>query len=130
MATEPLPESLRRYVLTSVPSVPFVEALLLYRAEAEAAPGRVVPIELLARRLYVSERQAAEIQRALREALIVQPAPDGSGHCYAPPAELVPMLDELARYYRSHLVEVTALIHSRTGRMAQQFADAFKLRKD
>ena len=40
------------------------------------------------------------------------------------------MVEQLATSYRSNLVEVTALIHSRTGRMAQQFADAFKLRKE
>ena len=40
------------------------------------------------------------------------------------------MLDMLADYYRSHLVAVTDIIHSKTARKAQQFADAFKLRKD
>lgn len=126
MAPEPIPEDLRRYILTSVPSVPFVEAMLIFRAEA----GRAVPVDLLARRLYVSERQAAEILQALREARIVEPDQDAAGHRYAPAPELAPMLDALERFYRARLVEVSALIHSRTGRMAQQFADAFKLRKD
>ena len=31
MSSEPIPESLRRFVLTSVPSVPWVEAFLLFR---------------------------------------------------------------------------------------------------
>ena len=40
------------------------------------------------------------------------------------------MLDMLAEFYRTHLVDVTDIIHARTGRKARQFADAFKLRKD
>jgi hypothetical protein len=130
MDLDPIPEELRRFVLTSVPSVPFVEALLIFRAQHEASPGKAVPIDLLARRLYVSERQAVELLQALRGARIVEPTEDGQGHHYAPGPGQSEMLDALAHYYRTHLVEVTELIHSRTGRMAQQFADAFRIRKD
>jgi hypothetical protein len=38
--------------------------------------------------------------------------------------------DRLADLYATHLVEVTLLIHSSLDRKAQQFADAFKWRKD
>ena len=44
--------------------------------------------------------------------------------------QLAGILEMLAEFYRSHLVEVTDLIHNRAGRKAQQFADAFKLRRD
>ena len=125
-----VPEDLRRFILTSVPSVPFVEALLIFRDAAVPAGGAPVTIEALARRLYVGERQAAEILEQLRVARFVETLPEGTGHRYAPEPDLAPLLDQLAAAYRTHLVEVTALIHSRTGRMAQQFADAFKLRKD
>ena len=126
MGHEPIPEDLRRFILTSVPSVPFVEALLIFRESAGAA----LTTDFLASRLYVSERQAAEVLAVLREGQVVEQLPGGAGYRYAPEARIAPMLDELARLYRSNLVEVTALIHSRTGRMAQQFADAFKLRKE
>jgi len=121
-----IPEELRRFVLIGVPSVPFVEALLVFREQA----GSPLPIEVLARRLYVPQREAAEIVEQLRAARIVCEATEGVGHVYDPGPELAQMLDLLANHYRTHLVEVTALIHSRTGRMAQQFADAFKLRKE
>ena len=39
-------------------------------------------------------------------------------------------IDRLADLYATHLVEVTHLIHSSLDRKAQQFADAFKWRKD
>jgi hypothetical protein len=124
MNREPMPEELRRFVLRSVPSIPFVEALLIFRAQA----GAPVTIEAIAKRLYISERDAAGIVEQLRDAQIVQQGAEGNA--YAPDAELAPVLDLLADYYRSQLVDFTALVHSRTGRMAQHFSDAFKLRKD
>lgn len=130
MGAGPITEEVRRFIHTSVPSVPFMEALLIFRETEAGAPGAAVTIDLLGRRLYVSERQAAEILEQLRAARIVAPLAGTGGHRYAPDPEIAPILDALAAAYRSHLVEVTDLIHSRTGRMAQRFADAFKLRKD
>jgi hypothetical protein len=40
------------------------------------------------------------------------------------------MLDKVTHAYVHNLIGVTRLIHSRTERMAHQFADAFKIRKD
>ena len=128
MHREPIPEDLRRFILTSVPSVPYVEALLIYRD----AHGAAVETDALARRLYVSAKAAIEIATQLLEAGVVSTADAPSpAYRFAPQTrELAGILDVLADYYRSHLVEVSDLIHSRTARKAQQFADAFKLRKD
>ena len=126
MGAQEIPEDLRRFVLTSVPAVPFVEALLVFR-EAAGVP---VTIELLARRLYMGEREAAAIVEQLRAAHIIEPVSGGAGHRYDPAPELAEMLEKLVSFYRSHLLEVTNLIHSRAPRMAHQFADAFRLRKD
>lgn len=126
MPREPIPEDLRRFILTSVPSVPFVEALLIFR-EAQGTP---VTIDLLARRLYMGERNAAEIVGQLRSSRLIEPVEGAGGHRYAPAPELADMIEQLAHFYRTQLVDVTDLIHSKTGRMAQQFADAFKLRRD
>lgn len=126
MPREPIPEDLRRFILTSVPSVPFVEALLIFR-EAQGTP---VTIDLLARRLYMGERSAAEIVGQLRSSRLIEPVEGAGGHHYAPAPELADMIEQLAHFYRTQLVDVTDLIHSKTGRMAQQFADAFKLRRD
>jgi hypothetical protein len=85
----------------------------------------------LSRRLYISETLAAEVIEQLLAARFIVPADDlGVGHRFAPEEGVAGMVELLATSYRSHLVEVTSLIHSRTGRMAQQFADAFKLRKE
>jgi hypothetical protein len=127
MPRDPLPEDLRRFILTSVPSVPFLEALLIYRE----ARGEPLPPTQLSRRLYIPEALAAGVIEQLVAARFVAPADEpGVGHRFAPEEGVAVMVEQLATHYRLNLVEVTSLIHSRTGRMAQQFADAFKLRKE
>lgn len=128
MPREPIPEDLRRFILTTIPSVPFVEAMLIYMA----AHGAAVETTLLAQRLYVSARSAEDIARQLRDARMIEQVPGEAGqHRFAPQTgELAAYLGQLAMFYRTNLVDVTDLIHSRTARRAQQFADAFKLRKD
>jgi len=124
MSAGPIPETLRRFILTSVPSVPFVEALLIFR---EASPA-VITVGTLASRLYVDLPRAAEIVEQLNAARIVER--HGDGHRYAPAEDLGGILDELSAHYRANLVEIAGLIHSSTGRMAHRFADAFKWRKE
>jgi hypothetical protein len=127
MPREPIPEEVRRFVLTSIPSVPFLEALLVYR---EARGEALAPTQV-GRRLYISERAAAEVIEQLVASRFVQPAGDPAvGHRFDPEPEAAAMIERVAGSYRTHLVEMTALIHTKTGRIAQQFADAFKLRKD
>ena len=124
-----IPEDIRRFVLTSIPSVPFLEALLLMRAD----PARQWRPDTLAQRLYVREKTAetllADLCAAGMAASCDPPAVDCD--CYRPDAEaLRARIDQLADFYATHLVEVTHLIHSSLDRKAQQFADAFKWRKD
>jgi hypothetical protein len=129
MENVPFPEDLRRFVLTSIPSVPFLEALLLLRAN----PTQQWHCATLAGRLYVRERTAQALLEELARAGM-------AAHCAAPPhdcyqyrpssPQLRERIDALADLYARHLVEVTVLIHSSLDRKAQQFADAFKLRKD
>jgi hypothetical protein len=124
-----LSEEIRRFILTSVPSVPYLEAILLLRTDPDAGWD----VRRLAARLYVAERQAAELLTALAAAGIAR----GEDHeetplfRYAPATdELRERLDALAQAYSANLVGVTDLIHSRVDKRAQQFADAFRLRKD
>lgn len=129
MNRPPIPEELRRFVLTSVPSVPFLEALLLLRAN----PGQQWTGAMLAGRLYIAERTAQGLLDDLCRAGMAAPAaaPHESCYCYAPVSEsLRERIDGLAELYARHLVDVTNLIHSSLDRKAQQFADAFRLRKD
>ena len=127
MSLPELPADVRRFILTSVPSVPFLEAVLLLRAE----PQKAWDAAQLARRLYVPEREGVELLQSLRGTGIGERAGDGVDTVrYAPTDELRTVLDRVAAAYAADLVTITDLIHSRIDRRAQQFADAFRFRKE
>ena len=58
-----VPDEVRRFILTSVPSVPYLEALLLLRGE----PAHSWNASQVARRLYIGEAQAQELLDALQQ---------------------------------------------------------------
>jgi hypothetical protein len=130
MNNSAVPDDLRRFVLSSITSVPFLEALLLLRAD----PARCWAGAALARRLYVRERVAETLLADLGAAGMATrcDTPDAPpAYRYAPADEvLAARIARLADLYATHLVEVTLLIHASTDRKAQQFADAFTWRKD
>ena len=59
-----LTDEVRRFILTSIPSIPYLEAVLLLRT----VPGGGWDVPLVARRLYVGEKQAGELLAALAAA--------------------------------------------------------------
>ena len=126
MSLPELPADVRRFILTSVPSVPYLEAVLLLRGESE----KTWDAAQLARRQYVPERNGVELISLLKSSGIAEAVGDTSAVRYAPTAELGELLDRVAQAYASDLVAVTDLIHSRIDRRAQQFADAFRFRKE
>jgi hypothetical protein len=125
----PIPDEVRRFVLTSVLSVPFLEAALLLRAEADT----LWDAERLSQRLYVSKRHAAELLEQLAAAGFIVPAEKTRSWTWGPQAALAAVIEQLAVVYAQDLVGVTELIHAR-GEIgetrARQFADAFRFRKD
>jgi len=121
-----VPADVRRFILTSVPSVPFLEAVLLLRGE----PSHAWDAALLARRLYVPERTALELLAQLADAGVTATTEDKAGVRYAPRDDLGALLDDVAAAYAADLVAVTDLIHSRIDKRAQRFADAFRFRKE
>jgi hypothetical protein len=125
----PIPEDLRRFVLTAIPSVPFLEALLLLRAD----PGRTWPATEVAARLYVRDRAAEGLLEQLCDAGMARAcgSAEAAAWCYHPAtAATAHLIDRLAEVYSRQLVQVTTLIHSKLDRKAQQFANAFTWRKD
>jgi hypothetical protein len=128
MAREQIPEDVRRFILTSIPSVPYLEAMLLLRDES----GRAWDSKRVAQRLYMSEKAAAELLSELHAAQILSVEEERApAYRYQPAADdLRQMIDRLAAAYATNLVDVSTLIHSKTSKKAQYFADAFKLRKD
>lgn len=130
MSRPELAPDLRRFIVTNIPSVPYLEAILLLRA---APQHRWSPPEMAAR-LYVSEAQAASLLDASVDAGIGARAPDSQLHVLYQPGtpELADVLDRLAAHYAADVVTVATLIHGRAPepKPAQQFADAFRWRKE
>ncbi len=130
MPPQPIPDDIRRFVLTSIASVPHLEALLLLRAAPEVFWGAPT----VAARLYIGEQLAQSVMKDLYQAGMLDPrsGDDGSiDYRYQPAsAAMRGLIDRLAALYASHLLEVTYLIHSALDRKAHMFADAFKWRKD
>ncbi len=130
MAPPPIPEDIRRFVLTSIASVPHLEALLLLRS----VEGEFWKASTLAARLYIGEKLAHSLLADLCRAGMLDSrdeAGDCVGYRYQPSSPALRLtIDRLAELYARHLVEITHLIHSSLDRKAQQFADAFKWRKD
>jgi hypothetical protein len=125
MSRHDVPDDVRRFLLTSVPSVPYLEALLLLRAE----PERTWDSFNVASRLYIGEGQAQELLQMLQAAGVARV--EGAGFRYTPAtADLQHTLEALAVTYSHNLVGVTDLIHSRVDKRAHQFAGAFRIRKD
>jgi hypothetical protein len=121
-----MPAEVRRFILTSIPSVPYLEAVLLLRAE----PGQPWDAARLARRLYVPDRTAGDLLELLRTGGVATADPAVPAVRYAPAPELALLLDGVALAYAADLLAVTDLIHSRIDKRAQQFADAFRFRKE
>jgi hypothetical protein len=123
-----IPNDLKRFILTSVPSVPHLEAALMMHAQ----PGVGRTAAEVAARLYVPEQVAIDLLQSLFAAGILKRDAEPSPRYRFEPGN--PALDEtlaaLAQAYADDLVGVTKLIHDATQKNAQRFADAFKLRKD
>lgn len=131
VSDQPIPEDIQRFILMNIESVAKIEALLLMRSQPEQAWDA----ELLARRLYIAPRDTEQILADLSELGLCQARDEQGGYFSYQPAspELKGLIDRLAEAYSRYLIPITNLIHQRSApkrSAAQQFADAFKLRKD
>lgn len=128
MDRENIPDEVSRFILLAVPSVPYLEAMLLLRREQEQPWSH----KQLAARIYVNEKLAQSILSGLNDQGIVALTDQELQLYEFRPAteELAETITRLADVYSRNLIGVTNLIHSRTSKKAMQFADAFIWRKD
>ena len=125
MASADIPPEVRRLILEAIDSVPELEALLLLRD----APNQYWTPDSSSSRLYVSRTVAAYTLDVLAQRGFLEESAEG--FVYRPvSAELAETVDALARTYATALVAVTKLIHGKPGTSVQDFARAFRLRKD
>lgn len=121
-----IPDDIRRFLLTSVPSVPHLEAIVLFlRFRPESLDAAAV-----ARGLYLPPQRVTSVLADLEAAGILEVAP-GTGYRYRPRTdEVAGLIERLSAVYAADVVGVTQLIHDAAAKNAQRFADAFRLRKD
>ncbi len=121
-------DEVKRFILLSIPSVPYLEAMLLLRSD----PLHGWDPKQLALRLYINEKTAAELLAQLHAAGVLMIVNQELAiYRYHPKSDsLKKIIDLLAETYSQHLVDVTNIIHSKTNKRAHQFADAFIWRKD
>jgi hypothetical protein len=99
--------ALRSFVLT-LPSVPFLEALLLLHG----TPGQIWTAEAIAQRLYLqSVARADAIVRDLAARGFCACTPDGHLIYRPVDATLHALITELSREYQQRLIEITRLVH-------------------
>ncbi|HYD80259.1 MAG TPA: hypothetical protein VEC06_10660 [Paucimonas sp.] len=128
MDREPIPDDIACFIQLNIPSVPYLEAILLLRREHRMAWDA----KHAAQRLYLTEKAAQALLSELQAA--------GMAECiygqarlyrYRPrSAELSQMIDRLERAYTSNLIGVTNLIHAKAHKKAWRFANAFRWKKD
>lgn len=104
-----------------------MEALMLVRATAPAHWNAAA----LAQRLYVAPAAAITVLADLGKAgLLACDADYGACFYESRPGPMDYIVAQLAAFHATHLVEITALIHSGLDGQARQFARAFDFRKD
>jgi len=114
MAREQIPDDVVRFIISSIASVPYLEAMLLLRSE----PDRAWDMHRVAQRLYMREKAAQELLAALHSAgILASDGDDPTSYRYQPESDsLRHMVDRLADAYSRNLVDVTNLIHSKIGK--------------
>jgi hypothetical protein len=128
MSEEPIPHDVKQFINESIDSIAQLEALLLLRG----SPHKEWSAQDVAKRLYIGEQETVPLLvRLIAEGLVIVNGDRPPLYQYHPDSDDLALLaDRLAETYSKHLVPVTNLIHSKPRTRVQEFADAFKLRKD
>lgn len=126
MSVQPIADDLRRFIVDYIDSVPALEALLLMRNQ----PARRWTAAMLAAELYIAPRQVADILRDLctRGLCSVEEGQELAYSARPATPELAAALERLAEAYRTYLVAVTNVIHSKPRPSVRGFSDAFRIR--
>jgi hypothetical protein len=127
MEEETIPADIGQFILQNLDSIAQLEGLLLLRAN----PSVSWNARMISSRLYISENEAAGVLAELTTRGFLKKDFEPISFTYIPVSkETAKMTDRLAQLYACCLVPVTKLIHSKSSSKIQQFADAFRMRKD
>ena len=125
MSDGAIPDDVQQFLLKNIDSVAQWEAVLFLRTHSGAAMSAAA----VAGHLYISEADVAPLLAVLARRNILT-VTDGQ-YSYVPKTEaLDAMVGRAADLYRQYLIPVTNIIHSKPRSRVQEFANAFRIRKD
>lgn len=129
MADGDISEEVKRFLLEKIDLIAQWEGLLTLQAKPEKAWA----VEEVAQNLYISVPETARLLADLEARAMITSVrtPSQLAYRYQPcTAELDMVIKRAAELYRRSLIPITDIIHSKSRSRAQEFANAFKIRKD
>lgn len=126
MNLEEIPEDVLRFVLEQIDSVPHLEALLIFWSNA----AQTFSVEKIAAELYISPDVAAGILQGLLRRKLIRVADPPPRYAYDGEWDTTDLMSRVASTYRTRLVRVATLIHSKSSQSVRDFARAFVFKKD
>ena len=126
MTRADLPENVVQFLIDHIDSVPHLEMLLLMWRSAPAAWSA----EQLAARIYVPPSKVNEILEDFQRQGFVVPT-DAQRYTYVTDWDREsPVVAQVDESYRTHLIDVSELLHSKGSNAVREFARAFRLKRD
>ena len=123
MTRETIPDDIAAFVVATFRTIADLEALVLLHDD-RSTPWTP---ELVAARLYVSVDESQRVLTYLAERGLA--TRDERAFRFTPDPTTDAAVGRVVRFYSTHLIPITRLIHDRPATRVQQFADAFKLKK-
>src|SRR5262249_23077549 len=110
----------------NIDTIAQLEGLLLFRANR----GTAMKPEEIAARLYISDEETEYFMSELAARGLLARNSSGRLEYWPRSPQLEEMVNKLAEVHAKYLVPLTKLIHSKPKTRSQNFADAFRIRKD
>lgn len=123
-----IPDEVKSFLLANIDTVAQLEALLLLRRLAD----QCLSCEDVAQRLYINPLDAAVLLSKLvsRGLILMEELQPAVFQYNYRNEQVVQEVNRLAEVYSKYLIPVTNFIHQKPLKSIQDFADAFKLKKD
>ncbi|MBL8022065.1 MAG: hypothetical protein JNM27_20485 [Leptospirales bacterium] len=121
-----IPDNVRRFIMTGIDSVPFLEALL----QCYKSPEQIWDASQMASRLFISPKIALQLLKQLALGGFLTHDGGADRFQYQPSSdEQRRLVEQLNNWYGSNLIEITNLIHRKTGNI-RKFSEAFRFKGD
>lgn len=126
--TRSIPFDIEQFILQHIDSIAEWEGLLLLRAHK----NEKWDAKRISERLYINQSEAEKLLATLAtKSYVISENGSPPSYQYQPEStEIAHILDRAAAHYVKSVVPITHLIHSKAKTRMQEFADAFKIRKD